>query len=471
MPLQVRSMDALVESTHELMVSGHRLGYRAQLSQVVLENGPGLPAATVFLTSYRGTGNSEDRPVVFVFNGGPGSASAWLQMGLLGPKLLRFPDSPSQHLRPPYELYDNPDPLFEVADLVFVDPVGTGFARLLDPSVADQVWSSDGDAAYIADVIRFWLRSNGRRSDQTYLLGESYGAQRAVAVAHRLACLDHDSTCIRVRVGGVVLISQSLAMINTTQRHNNDQGIAAGLPTLAALAWYHGKIARRGRSVEEVVRQAADFADRQYLPALFCGNDLPAAQRLRVAGTLAALTGIARSDYLAHGLALTKDDFRYRLLWAQGKVMDSSDGRFLSDRTSAGPQPEPVDAQLVPAVSWASTRMLVDVLGFQTAETYRMSVDEIGERWVYGEHLSYFTPYDYPGELDDLLGSDPAFKVLIAGGYYDTKASYGADAFLVRHLEHHDRVHSLHYEGGHTFYIDSSSRHAFATALRAFFHH
>jgi len=471
-PVRVQGIELVADTSRSIVIGEHRVRYRARVARIVLTNAGAKPVATVFLTSYTVAPRRSPRAVLFVFNGGPGSSSAWLQMGLLGPMLVRLPADPTQHLSPPYTLYDNPESLLDVADLVFIDPAGTGYGRLLEPSFAERVWSSDGDADYIADVIRAWTEAEGRASDSKVLLGESYGAQRAVDVAHRLSCLGAHSPCKPQPVSGLVLVSQSLAMINTTQRPNNVQGIAVGLPTLAALAWYHGRIPRADRSLESVVREAADFADRTYLPALFRGNDISSVERRAVAAGLAALTGLSEPYYLTNGLAITKEHYLQQMLWEERKVMDPSDGRFLSDRSPSGPQPERITGELAPAVSWAASHMSVDVLGVRIQEDYRMEPDEIADRWVYGEHLSYQTAYDYPALLDALLAAVPTLEVVIAGGYYDTKASYGADAFLVRHLTAAaGRVRSLHYEGGHMFYIDPRSRHEFTGEIRKLLQH
>lgn len=458
-----------VEANREdsIFEGGRRIPFRARIERVSLGRHAGRVAATAYLTDYRVVGPGT-RPVLFIFNGGPGAASAMLQFGMFGPRLVRLPADPNAHFGPPYSLFDNPDSLLDVADLVFIDPVGTGFGRLRDPRSQAQLWSTSGDADYVADIIRAWLRKNRREASPLYLVGESYGAERAASVAARLRCLAPAPRCEKQPVAGLVLISQSLAMANTTQRPGNIQGIAVGLPTVAALAWYHRLVQANGATVDRWVADAQTFASTEYVQAMFQGDRLAPADRIHIADRLSHFTGLPSDYFLDHDLEITKD--AYRALPLKGKVMAVADGRFLADRVVGGAQPDAFEDLTTPAFQWAVRRSYGPAFRPAAPSRYILASGEIGSNWRYGEHLSYFTAYDYPGQLDGLLADSPELKILVTGGQYDTMASYGGDIFLTSHL-HHARpgqVAIVRYEGGHMFYTDAGSRSRFARRLRTF---
>ncbi len=247
----------------------------------------------------------------FAFNGGPGGSSAFLHLLVLGPKRVNLPSDPDTPIRPPYTWADNPATPLTNADLVFVDPVGTGLSRLLDQSKLNQYYSVDGDGRYIADFIRHWLREHRRMDSPVYLIGESYGCVRAVAIAKHLTA----GSDMSVRVAGLVLLSESLGVLETVQRRPNIVGYTVGLETLAATAWFHKKTDTPGLELEPFLSVVREFATSAYLPALYAGSALASAQRDRVAQELSRFTGLTAQTWVDHDLQITKDEYR-RLLFA-----------------------------------------------------------------------------------------------------------------------------------------------------------
>ncbi|MET7330937.1 hypothetical protein [Nonomuraea sp. NPDC005650] len=252
-------------------------------------------------------------------------------MGGLGPRRIAYPDDiradPSA-----FPIVDNAYCLLDVADLVFFDPAGTGYSRVaegVDPAVH---YGVDADARQMATWIEGWLRDHDRLASPVYLVGESYGSIRVAVVSELLTGLAEP-----VRVEGVVLVSQATNIIETCWRPANILSYVVSLPTLAAITWYHGRIDRAGRTLDDVVTESSQFADTEYLAGLFLGDDLPAERRDRLAERLASLTGIPASRWAERSLRLSKHDFRAELLSGEGLVLYMYDGRY------AGPPavPEP----------------------------------------------------------------------------------------------------------------------------------
>ncbi|HWU12951.1 MAG TPA: peptidase S10, partial [Caulobacter sp.] len=236
------------------------------VEQIVAHGPAGEKLGTLVVPSLVAAKRDVGRPVIFAFNGGPGAASGWLQLGLLGPLRVLLPDDPAREIPPSPPLERARDGLWDVADIVFIDPLGTGFSRADAgaPIAMVQDWRGDGD--YVADAIRDWLARHDRADAPVLLIGESYGTERAVAVADALTRGERP-----VRLAGVVLVSQSITVENSLQRGGNDLGVAIGLPTIAATACYWAK----AQGTPKTCAAAAQaFALEQYLPALAAGNQL-----------------------------------------------------------------------------------------------------------------------------------------------------------------------------------------------------
>ena len=267
---QVRSRD-LVGT-----FGGQRIAYRATIADTILSSDEGKAEAVIVTTSYVKTPVDPSRPVFFIYNGGPGSGSVWLQMGAFGPKRVAIPSDARDDGAPPYPLLDNPDSLLDVADLVFIDPPGTGFSYLTPGTDPKKYYGLRQDGRAVAEVIRRWINDNGRWSSPKYLGGESYGTSRTAMVVDEL----EGSTYNDVGLNGLILISTILDFAGREPTPGNEMAYVVTLPNMAAAAYYHGKA--EAPSVEAIVEEARRFAIGPFASALLKGQDLPTEERASV---------------------------------------------------------------------------------------------------------------------------------------------------------------------------------------------
>lgn len=431
----------------------------------IVARGPnGQRLGTLVVPSLVAVQRDVGRPVIFAFNGGPGAASAWLQLGLLGPLRVVLPDDPAKPIPPSPPLERTNDGLWDVADIVFIDPLGTGFSRVDAevPMAKVEDWRIDGD--YIAGAIRDWLARHGRTDQPVLLIGESYGTERAVAVADALTRGDHP-----VRLAGVVLVSQSITVENTLQRSGNDLGTAIGLPTIAATACYWAKA--KGAPTA-CAAAAQDYALDQYLPALAAGDHLPLERRAAVERQMSLITGLPADQFTRNGLSLTKDAYRRLALAKEGRLLGVYDSRYAAAVDPARKGQDPSFDALLPAMEDAAARANRMLLGLSASpvdgSAYRLLDLRLGEQWGYGGLADPYRSLDMMGVLARSLRRSGG-RLMIAGGLFDTAGSYGADRYLASHIDlPRDAVDLASYEGGHMFYLNGNSRRAFLVALRTF---
>ncbi|HKJ01979.1 MAG TPA: hypothetical protein VJ997_05975, partial [Longimicrobiales bacterium] len=306
------------ESEHVGTFHGARVAYSAVVSDIQLRRDDGSPYVSLFTTAYVKDGVTDPgtRPVTFVFNGGPGSASIWLHMGLFGPKRVVVPSDAENPGGPPYPLVDNAESPLDVTDLVFIDPAGTGFSRLVGDGKAEDVWGLREDARSVGALIKEWLRKNNRWNSPVFVAGESFGTTRAAALMPVLMGGSEP-----IHVDGVILISQALDYEGSTPEADNLTSFVTYLPTMAATAWYHGKVERGGRTLEAFLQEVRTFAIQEYLPALFQGTMLDEATERRVAERYAAFTGLETGYVLRSRLRVQAGRFVKELLRDQGVAL------------------------------------------------------------------------------------------------------------------------------------------------------
>jgi len=411
--------------------------------------------------------HNSQRPLLVVFNGGPGAASGWLQLGLLGPLRAVVPDDPSAPLGQHLPLMPNREGLWDAADMLFVDPLGTGFSRAaagVDPAEIRD-WRKDGD--YLAGALRDWMARHDRQGAPVILMGESYGAERAVAVADAL---------IRgpkpVRIAGLVLISQTVTTETGMRHQDSNIANAIGLPTIAATACYFGKSGLDDTDPAACAAQSHAFAMDAYLPALTAGEGLSPARRSDTIAGLAELTGLAETHFEASGLAVNSGDYRRQALAATGRVLGMYDSRYSAQASLGKGWQDPSLDPLLPVMQDAAERY-----GRAALKLDRSPLDEsryvlfdpaIHAGWRYGAHSDPYGTIDMAGMLRSILHRTDA-RLLVAGGMFDTVSSYGADRYLVSQLRlPPERVTLKSYPAGHMFYLDSASRRAFLPLLRDF---
>lgn len=440
---------------------GRRIAYTAEVGVVPVSSKAGRQDATAGYISYTAA-PAPDRPVLFVFNGGPGAASAFLQMGALGPDRARVPQDPAAPLPDAAAVAANAESPVDIADLVFLDPPGTGFSSLAPDADTAFYHSVGGDADAVAQLARAWLAAHGRTGAPIYILGESYGTIRAATM---VAALHRQDPALRLQ--GVVLLGQALNMIETSQRPDNVVAYPVALPTLAAVACYHR---RRPEpcTPEGSAREAAAYAGL-YLDALFRGRGLDEAARTAVAARLEALTGIARGYYLAHDLRISKERFRVELLRDQGKVLGRYDARYTAPRAAdAGETVGPDAFSAVSDLYGKAVIAQLEHIGVADAARYRVIVrDDVD--WHYGAGDSPFNDWPFMARLEAAMAQLPALRLFVGTGIYDLTTTTGAADYLFAQSSlPAARYRNVRYPAGHVAYSDDASWAMLMRDLRAF---
>jgi carboxypeptidase C (cathepsin A) len=451
---------------HTDLINGQRVRYRAEVEETILKDADGKPTSSVFNTSYlRLDADAAKRPVLFIFNGGPGAASDALHLAAFGPRRMES-FTPAAQADPRTRLIKNPESILDAADLVFIDPPETGFGRPLPGSDPTTFRGVDADSFAVGQFILHWLEEHRRFSSPRYIAGESYGGHRAVALARDLARANP-----AVTVDGLILISQALLYngpVQTSVEHLPDPLYRAGrLQDAAALAWYHGKIDNKAQSLQQVVAEAREFTLKEWVPALLLGSRLARSDQERVATGLQALTGIPSSVYLATKLQIP--DLRKELLRDRNEQLDQFDGRAIALPGAVGVEDRNRDWSAAFAGLTANlTKYEASELGVHGLEPYRSIVPD---PYGFEDTWKYIKP-PAPGldvVLADELKSQPALRVLVPMGLFDTTSSAGgAELFFGKYDVGRDRITLRFYNGGHMLYADPDALRAFNKDIRAF---
>lgn len=457
-----------VITRHSGRFNGKTVSYRAVVAPIVVDDASGKPGARIVSISYIASGVSDaaKRPVLFAFNGGPIFPSDLVQMGLLGPKRVAIPKD--LHADPAsFKIVDNPDTVLDVADIVFFDPAGTGFSRVMPGVDPKSYYSVTADAQQTAQFIIAWCREHHRMNAPVYLLGESYGTMRAAMTANML-----QKAKVSVNLRGVILAGQALNIIEWSQRPANIISYVASLPTLAAVAWSHGKADMQGRSFDQFIADAFHYARTDYLTALYQGNTLDPATRKAVAAKLAAFTGIPASYYLVHHLEITKQQYRHELLKDEHEVLGMADGRYAGPLAPNGHRTDP-SGVIEKAYEHGFKAYLHDVLKVPDSAHYRYGDPlKAGEHWTYDGGVrvgSPFADWPYPKLLSQVFAVNRDFRVMVTNGYEDMETTIGGAQYLVDRAGWPAKRVSLHfYQGGHMAYSDPDSLKAMSHDIRDF---
>lgn len=448
-------------SARTVQAGGRAVPVEAEAGLVPVASRPGHPDATAGYVSYTGPA-SAGRPVLFLFNGGPGAASAYLNMGAFGPMRARVPQDPAAPLPAAATVAPNPATLLDIADLVFLDPPGTGFSAIADDADRNFYQSVKGDADAVAQLAQAWLAAHGRSDAPLYILGESYGTIRAVAMVEALR---QRAPALHLR--GVVLLGQALNMIETSQRPDNVVTYPVALPTLAAIACYHHKRPAACTPAASAA-EASAFAPA-YLDALFRGAALETASRARVAARLEQLTGISRAYYLAHDLRISKEQFRTELLRREGKVLGRYDARYTAPRPAdAG---ETVGPDAFSAVSDLYGKAVLGELariGVSDPARYKVLARVSGE-WAYGAGDSPFNDWPFMATLEKTMAITPGLRLFVGTGLFDLTTTIGAADYLFAQSSlAPGRYRNVRYPAGHVAYSDDASWASLVADLRTF---
>lgn len=443
---------------HQIKNGGQTINYKAIASEMYLTNKSSEPVASIWSVAYikENTTNPKDRPITFVFNGGPGSASMWLHMGLFGPKVVKVDsDASKDDGAAPYQLSKNTHGLFDLTDFVFIDPVGTGYSRTVGKGKNENYWGLNEDAASIAKFMRQWITKNNRWFSPKYIAGESFGTTRAVAVANAL-----EGGGQNMALNGLILISQALDYAGSTSTHDNITSYLTYLPSMAATAWYHKK-AGQGKTLEAFVEECRNFTYNEYASILYKGSLLTEAERNQAAEKLSYFTSLSKEYILQSNLRILMRRFQKQLLADKGLAVGRLDGRFMGDevdKLSEGPHlGDPSSYQISSAYTAALNHYFASELNVKMDRPYLTSNRNIGRLWNWRTvpKGSYWepTPVSVSRKLAETMRRNTEMRVMVANGYYDLICPFfDAEFTFTRNGIQRDKIDMYYYEGGHMMY-------------------
>ena len=449
--------DAVTE--HSIELPSGKLAYTATAGTFSLFDQSGERSAAIFYTAYVAkSDNPAGRPLTFVFNGGPGAASAFLTLGVVGPRLAEF--GMNGHDGANVHLVDNPDTWLAFTDLVVIDPVGTGWSRPAKPDGGKAFWGVRPDAESMAKVIALYVSRNNRLSSPKFILGESYGGFRAAKVARALQSEQG------IIISGIAMLSP---MLEGAFQFGGDRfalGAALQLPSLAA-----AELERKGTFSKEALAQAEHFALTDYLSTL-AGPPPRGDTAKNFYARVAQMTGLP-VDVVTRSRGFIRDEYVKNLDSGDHKIVSHYDVTFASDdpypESPSAHGPDPILDGVVRSYGSAFVAYARDELGFKTDMTYNLLASEITGRWDWG------SGHSQPSVADDLrvlLALSPSFRLIIAHGYSDMITPFAVTRYVLDHLppvEGEERAQLRLYRGGHMFYLDPDSRRAFTADARTIY--
>jgi len=452
-------------SQHTGTFNGKEVRYSATVSETILEDEKHEPEAALWSTAYvmEGVEDPAQRPVTFLWNGGPGSSSVWLHMGAFGPMRVDVPSDARDDGGPPYGLLENHGAFLDVSDVVFIDPVGTRISHVLGKAEGKDYWGVRQDARSVARFIRQWISTTGRWNSPKFIGGESYGTTRSAAVVHELEGSFDD-----VAINGILLISTILDFTLDSNATGNELGYVAMLPTMAATAHFHG-LAGKGIELPAFVAEARVFALERYAHALLLGESLSGEERVRVRAELARFTGLSES-YLDHAnLRVRPDRFQKELLRERGLTVGRLDSRYTgTDLDAAGESPDvdPSFYGIDGAYATALNAYLRGPLAVDLPDQYRV-IGGLSGPWDWElDDPFYFNVAPYVGEA---MRQNSGLQVFVAAGYYDMATPFfGAEYSLNRSGVVPARLHFAYYEAGHMMYVNHTALAQLQRDVRAF---
>jgi carboxypeptidase C (cathepsin A) len=445
LPAQVLTapIDSTVTSNHTVTINGERVPYRATAGHQPVLDSDGEPIASLFYTYYERTDVQDRarRPLVVSFNGGPGSASVWMHIGYTGPRFLNIDDEgfPVQ----PYGVRDNPHSILDVADIVYVDPVNTGFSRIIGDASRDEFFGVNEDIEYLARWIDMFVSRRERWTSPKFLIGESYGTNRVSGLAQRL------QNSHWMYLNGVILVSPTVLGVS----RDGPVGAALTLPYYAATAWYHRALAPelQQRDLEQILPEVEQFTVEELIPALARGGSIDPQRRAQLAQRVARYSGLSENAVLAHNLAVPTGFFWKELLRPRGLTVGRLDSRYRGvDREDAGERYDydPALTAWNHAFTPAINHYLRDVLGYRTDLQY----------WIFGPVNPWNRSGDETGEnLRSAMAQNPFLHLLVQSGYFDGGTDYFGAKYTMWNLDPagrlRDRMRFQAYRSGHMMYL------------------
>jgi carboxypeptidase C (cathepsin A) len=454
---------------------GRKVSYTATAATQVIEQGDDKKAVFFSVSYTEDDADPTTRPILFGFNGGPGSSTVWLHLGLFGPRRVELDDD-GFRVGAPGRLIENEHSILDVSDVVLVDAIGTGFSTATPKEKEKEFHHFSKDIEAFSDFIVSYLNRHGRWESPKYLAGESYGTTRGAAITHNLF---HDKG---VELNGLILISNVLNFQTIGQeketwvfRPGNDLPYMAFLPTYAATSWYHGRLSRKhqSQSLRELLDEVEEFAIGRYWSALARGDQLDEKEQARVAAKLAEYTGLS-VDYIdRYNLRIHIHRFCKELMRDQRRTVGRLDSRFTGiDRIADGDNLEndPAHDQIAGPFTATLNHYLRQELGFENEAFYETLSMKVNESWDYEEFKGHYV--DTSENLRDVMSRSQRLRVFVASGYYDLATPHFGTEYTFSHLGLDEslrkHVRMEHYEAGHMMYVHKPSLQRLSDHLRGF---
>ncbi len=450
------AVERIEKTQHSITVNGRTIAYTATAGTLVLPKDDGKPLASIFFVAYTrdDAGDKSKRPVTFTFNGGPGSSSVWLHMGAFGPKRVAMGPDGAQP-PPPYHLVDNDDTPLEFTDLVFIDPVTTGFSRHAPGENPAQFHSLEGDLDSVADFIRLYTTKFDRWDSPKFLAGESYGTTRSAGLSQVLMGKG-------IFLNGITLISSVLNFETISFAPGNDLPFILYLPTYTATAWYHKKLSGDLQSggVDKAVQAARQFAGNEYTVALMKGDKLSAVERANVAQQVARFTGLSKDYVERSNLRISIQRFAKELLRKEERTVGRYDSRLEgSDADAVGERPEfdPSYSSVLGAYTALFNDYVRTQLKFDSDQPYEILTGKV-QPWSYSRQQNQYV--NTAEMLREAMEQIPTLNVMVANGYYDMATPFFATEYTMSHLggdkSLDNRISLTYCEAGHMLYTRKS---------------
>ncbi len=464
-----KGKEYLTETLHTVTVGGVKLDYKATAGTLPLKDDEGKVTANVFFVAYTKTGVDDlsRRPITFAFNGGPGSSSVWLHLGAFGPKRVALAGE-GEAPPPPYRLVDNEDTLLDLTDLVFIDPVSTGYSRSPEPKEEAKFHSVEGDVHSVGDFIRLYTTRFDRWESPKFLAGESYGTTRAAGLAGYLQ--DRHG----IYLNGIVLISTVLNFETLRFADGNDLPYVLFLPTYTAAAAYHKKLAADLRAdLPKTLAEVEKFAQGEYAAALMKGDDLPDGERKEVEARLARYTGLSEDFIARNDLRIDQSRFCKELLRDEHRVMGRYDSRVTGpdeDAASERPGYDPSYTAVQGAFTAAFNQYVRHDLRYENDMNYEVLSGKV-QPWDFGDAKNRYL--NVAPTLQKAMTQNRDLHVFVASGRYDLATPFLATEYTFHHLglepALRDHVTMAYYEAGHMMYTRPSEHRKLKKDLAAFY--
>lgn len=442
---------------HSIRTGSRQLNYTVTTGYMPLKNErTGDTEAKIFYVAYTldGADDKTKRPLMFSFNGGPGSASVWLHLGALGPRRVKMLDDGLMP-PPPYEMEDNQQTWLDQTDIVFIDPVGTGYSRATKPEFNSKFFGITGDIESVGEFIRLYLGRAERWNSPLFLVGESYGTTRASGLSNYL--FEHG-----IGLNGILLISTVMNFQTIRFADNNDLPLVLYLPSYATTAWYHKRLSpqMQSKSVRDVAQEAENFAMNEYLPALMRIDRLSAQEKQSLLDKFNQFTGLSKEFIERNNFRVELGEFNKELLRDRRRTTGRLDSRFLGiDKDAAGDNPDddPSLTAIRPPYTAAFNDYVRRDLNYKSdLEYYILGGGVTG--WNYNTNNGYA---DTSGSLKTAMAKNPYMKIFIGQGYYDMATPFFAAEYTVSALnldpQLRQNISFSYYEAGHMMYIEKNS--------------